>query len=96
MTTWAVYATYVPDAVNRRAPYREAHLARARALEAAGTLLWAGAMGDPVDSALLIFRCETIDEVRAILDEDPYVTAGLWPTITIKPWHVVIGSLPGT
>lgn len=89
---FAVVATYVPDAVTRRAPYRDAHLARARELHAQGHLLAAGALGEPIDGALLIFRARSADEVRAWLAEDPYVKAGLWPEITVRPWHVVIGA----
>lgn len=91
--TFAVLATYVPDAVTRRAPYREAHLENARRLHAAGHLLFAGAFADPIDTALLIFRADAKEEVEAWLADDPYVKAGLWPTITIREWTVVVGTV---
>jgi uncharacterized protein YciI len=89
---FAVLATYVPDAVNRRAPHRDAHLAYARALVERGVLVMAGAFADPVDGALLIYRAGSRAEVEAYLADDPYVRAGLWPSITIREWTVVIGA----
>jgi uncharacterized protein len=91
LRTFVVLATYVADAVNRRAPYREAHLARARQLHGAGHLVSAGAFADPVDGALLVFRARSKEEVEAWLADDPYVKAGLWPTLTIREWTVVVG-----
>src|SRR5262245_52038198 len=93
LRTFAVLATYVPDAVHRRVPYRDAHLSRARELQAAGHLIAAGAFADPVDGALLIFRARTREQVEAWVADDPYVKAGLWPTVTIREWTVVVGAL---
>ena len=53
LRTFAVLITYVPNAVERRAPHREAHLAYVRALHEAGRLALGGAFADPVDGALL-------------------------------------------
>ncbi len=92
MKLFAVIAGYVPDAVNRRAPYREAHLAYARELQAAGHLVSAGAFAEPVDGALLIYRAGSRAEVEAWLAQDPYVKAGLWPTITIREWTPAVGA----
>jgi uncharacterized protein len=93
MRTFVVLASYVPDAVNRRAPYREAHLANARRLQEAGHLLAAGAFADPIDAALLVFRADSREQVEAWIAADPYVRAGLWPSITIREWTVVVGTL---
>ena len=82
----------MPDAVNRRAPHRDAHLAYARSLVERGALYMAGAFADPVDGALLIYRAHSREEVEAYLADDPYVRAGLWPSITIREWTVVIGG----
>ena len=92
LRTFAVLATYVPDAVNRRAPHRAAHLEYARSLVERGVLLMAGAFADPVDGALLVYRARSREEVEAYLADDPYVRAGLWPSISIREWTVVIGT----
>ena len=65
LRTFAVLVTYVPDAVERRAPYREAHLAYARALRDAGHMALGGAFADPVDGALLVYRAESRAQVEA-------------------------------
>jgi uncharacterized protein YciI len=88
--TYAVIATYVENAVERRAPYREAHLAYLRKLKDAGKVVMAGAFTDPVDAALIIYRAESKDEVEALLKNDPYVQNGLWPRVTIREWNVAV------
>lgn len=93
LRTFAVIASYVEDAVARRAPYREAHLAYARALHAAGHMLLGGAFADPVDGVLIVYRAASRAQVEAWLADDPYVLAGLWPTITIREWTVVVGEV---
>jgi uncharacterized protein YciI len=93
LRTFAVLITYVPNAVERRAPYREAHLAYVRALRGAGHLALGGAFADPVDGALLVYRAESRAQVEAWLADDPYMRAGLWPEVTVREWTVVIGDL---
>ena len=93
LRTFAVLVTYVPNSVERRAPYREAHLAHARALRDAGHLALGGAFADPVDGALLVYRAESRAQVEAWVADDPYMRAGLWPEVTIREWTVVIGDL---
>ena len=89
---FAVLATYVPDALERRAPHRAAHLAYAWSLVDRGILFMAGAFADPVDQALLIYRAHSREEVERYLADDPYVRAGLWPHILIREWTVVVGE----
>jgi len=48
--------TYVPDIVEKRGPYREAHLAGAKKHLDAGRLVAAGAVGDPVEGAVFFFK----------------------------------------
>lgn len=91
--TFAVIFKYVPDAITRRVPYREAHLAYVRGLHAAGHLLLGGAFADPVDGGLLVYRAESRAQVERWLADDPYVRAGLWPEITIREWTVVVGEV---
>jgi uncharacterized protein YciI len=90
MKTFAVITTLVPNAEERRKPYREAHLAYNRELKAQGKLVSAGAFVDPIDSALLIHKAEDKGEVFARLAADPYAKNGIWTTITVREWTVVI------
>jgi uncharacterized protein YciI len=48
-----LFYDYVENAVERRAPFREAHLKLAREANARGELILAGAFAEPVDGAAL-------------------------------------------
>jgi uncharacterized protein YciI len=53
-----IYKT-VEGYVEKRAPFRPEHLAYSNAAHAHGQLLMGGALGDPADTAILIFRAES-------------------------------------
>ncbi len=78
---------YVDDMTERRAPYREAHLALIRRYQADDRLVIAGGIGVPVHGGLLAFR-EPAD-AEAFAAEDPYNAAGLIISSRIEPWAVV-------
>jgi uncharacterized protein YciI len=80
----------VDDYLTRRGPLRPEHLALARAAVAAGTLRLGGALADPADEALLVFRGE--DAAEAFARADPYVREGLVVRWSVRPWTVVIGA----
>eukprot|EP00882_Tetradesmus_deserticola_P010557 GHRQ01011152.1.p1 GENE.GHRQ01011152.1~~GHRQ01011152.1.p1 ORF type:complete len:140 (+),score=44.32 GHRQ01011152.1:116-535(+) len=84
--------TYVPDILEKRGPYREAHLAGANKQLKAGQLVMAGAAGDPVEGAVFIFKNTSRDAIEAFVQADPYVQNGLVPDYSIKPYTVVVGS----
>lgn len=81
-----------PDYLQRRAEFRSAHLAVAWQAVGRGELLLGGAVGDPADSALLLFRCESADIPAAFAKADPYVVNGLVTSWQVKPWHTVVGE----
>lgn len=84
--------TYTEDAVEKRAPYRGAHLALALESEQRGELLLGGALADPVDGGVLAFaggRAVAEDFARV----DPYVLNGIVTDWTVREWTVVVGSL---
>jgi uncharacterized protein len=85
---------YVEDVVEKRAPLREAHFTLARAALARGELLLGGALADPVDSALLVFRVDDPAVVERFVRGDPYVLGGIVARWRIRPWTVVIGGEP--
>lgn len=83
---------YVPDILERRGPYRDAHLAGARAQLEQGKLVMAGAAGDPVTGAVFVFKNSTKAEIEAFVAADPYVQNGLVTSHRIEPYAVVVGS----
>jgi uncharacterized protein len=92
MTYYALFYEADGDFVTRRVPYREEHLNLAKAAHARGELLLAGAIGDPIDRALLVFRGESPEIAKAFAQEDPYVRNGLVKHWEVRPWNVVIGG----
>ena len=90
MAYFALIYDVVDDYLERRAEFRDEHLARARAARERGELLLAGALAEPVDGALLVFRVDERSAVEDFAKSDPYVTNGLVRSWRIRPWTVVI------
>ena len=86
---YALFYDVVDDMVTKRAPYREEHLRRIREAHARGELVMAGAVGDPPDGGLFVFRAASADAAEAFAREDPYVKQGLVTSWKVKPWTVV-------
>lgn len=89
---WVLLYDYVDDILDRRAPFRDAHLALAGEAHATGALLLAGALAEPVDGALFVFHGDDRSVVEAFVRADPYVEEGLVTAWRIRPWTVVIGT----
>ena len=77
---------------DRRAPYRDAHLALARAANQRGELLLAGAFAEPADGAALLFKADDQSVAEHFAASDPYVKEGLVKHWTVRKWTVVIGG----
>jgi hypothetical protein len=84
-----LFYDYVDDILERRRPHREAHLAHIRSHAERGTVVMAGALGDPPHSALIVFRTDDPAAVEAFADADPYVRADLVTARRVEPWAVV-------
>lgn len=82
---FVLFYEYVDDIVDKRAPHRDAHLARINQWRDDGKLLLAGAMGKPPHGAALVFDVEDPAEVESFADEDPYVLAELVTSRRIEP-----------
>ncbi len=83
---------YVPDIVERRAPFRAEHLSKASELHDRGVIAMAGAAGDPPDHAVFVFATDRRDDVEEFARTDPYVLNGLVTDWRVDPWNVVIGG----
>ncbi|MCI0375991.1 MAG: YciI family protein [Gemmataceae bacterium] len=92
MKYFALFYDVVDDFVSRRTAYREEHLRLVRAVHQRGELLLAGALADPADRALLVFRAADRSIVEEFARNDPYVTNGLVTRWEVRSWTVVIGD----
>jgi uncharacterized protein YciI len=84
------------DYVARRAQFRSAHLEKAWAASGRGELVLAGALADPVDRALLLFRSDSRHVAEDFARADPYVTNGLVRKWYVREWTTVVGPTAAT
>lgn len=80
------------DYVEKRGQFRELHLKYARAAYERGELVLGGALADPVDGAVLIFRGNSAELVEQFAKNDPYVLNGLVRQWRVRKWNTVIGD----
>ena len=71
------------DYVSRRAEFRDAHLEKAWKASERGELVLGGALSNPVDGAVLLFKGDSPEVAEKFARADPYVTSG-----AVKRWHV--------
>ena len=82
----------VPDYLERRGQYREEHLRLARDARQRGEIVMAGALAEPADSAVLVFRGDDASVAERFAKGDPYVRYGLVTRWRVRLWTVVIGG----
>jgi uncharacterized protein YciI len=88
---YLLFYEFVSDYVERRAEFRARHLKLAWEAQARGELILAGAHADPVDSATLLFQCESREIPERFVAADPYVQSGLVTNWRIRQWTTVVG-----
>lgn len=81
----------VPDYVTRRVPLRAEHLVHARAAVARDELVLGGALANPADGAVLLFRGDSPAAAEAFAASDPYVRGGLVTRWHVREWTTVVG-----
>jgi uncharacterized protein YciI len=98
---YAIIATDQPNSLPARRKARPAHLARLEALQAQGRLVLAGphpavAAMDPGEAgftgSLVVAEFDDLDTARAWADADPYVGAGVYGEVIVKPFIRVLPS----
>jgi uncharacterized protein YciI len=82
----------VPDYATKRTPFRAAHLELAWRAAKRGELLLAGALANPADAALFLFRGESPAAAEAFAAADPYVLNGVVVKWRVREWTTVVGD----
>ncbi len=80
------------DYLLRRAKFRQEHLRRAWRASARGELVLGGALADPVDRAVLLFKGSSPEVAEKFARADPYVTHGLVERWYVREWTTVAGE----
>ena len=81
----------VDDYVERRAPFRATHIALARDAIARGELVLGGALANPADGVVLLFKGDSPKAAEAFAEADPYVKNGLVTHWRVREWTTVVG-----
>ncbi|CNI27751.1 YciI-like protein [Yersinia rohdei] len=95
---YVIFATDAPNSLDKRLSVRPAHLARLQALQDQGRLLTAGP-NPAIDSAdpgsagftgsTVIAEFDSQQAAQAWAEQDPYVAAGVYQSVIVKPYKRV-------
>lgn len=96
---YVIYGTDVADSLAQRKAARPAHLERLHALKDAGRLMVAGPfpVADSADpgtagftGSAIIADFDSLEAATAWADADPYVAAGVYKNVVVKPFIAVL------
>jgi uncharacterized protein len=98
---YAIVGSDAPDSLAQRLAARPAHVARLETLQTQGRLLLAGPFPaiDALDpgpagftGSLIVAEFASLTEAQAWADSDPYVAAGVYAHVSVKPFKRVFPS----
>jgi hypothetical protein len=96
---YAIVGEDAPASLDKRLTARPAHLGRLNALQAEGRLLLAGPFSaidspDPgpagFSGSLIVAEFDSLEAAKAWADADPYVAAGVYAQVSVKPFKKVL------
>lgn len=96
---YAIISEDVKDSLEKRLSVRTAHLERLQQLKAEGRLIIAGPhpsidSEDPgtagFSGSLIVAEFTSLKEAHAWADADPYIEAGVYAKVTVKPFKKVL------
>lgn len=85
MPKYVMWGSYCENALEKRSPFRQAHLAGLQAQQEQGVLL---TIGPTKDNTKVFAIYEAVDEstVRSLVEADPYWQNGIWTEYEVKEW----------
>ena len=96
---YAIVATDVANSLEARMAARPAHLERLQQLKAEGRIVLAGPnpaidSNDPgaagFSGSLIVAEFESLSAAKAWAEVDPYVAAGVYASVSVKPFKQVL------
>ncbi len=96
---YVINSTDVTDSLEKRQSARPDHLARLEQLKNEGRLILAGPCpaidsNDPgpagFSGSIIVAEFESLEAARAWADADPYVSAGVYESVSVKPFKKVL------
>ncbi len=96
---YVIYSEDVENSLSLRLSVREHHIERLKALQIQGRLLLAGPC-PAIDSeepgeagftgSLIVAEFDSLSAAKAWADDDPYISAGVYKNVTVKPYKKVL------
>ena len=96
---YAIISQDVENSLEKRLSVRSAHIERLQTLKDEGRLLIAGPhpaidSEDPgsqgFTGSLVVAEFDSLDNAQAWADEDPYISAGVYQQVIVKPFKKVL------
>jgi len=81
------------DYLTRRAEFRNVHLRMGWEAAERGELVLGGALANPVDGAVLLFKGDSPAVAEKFAAADPYVTSGIVKRWYVREWTTVVGEM---
>ncbi|MBD2159090.1 MAG: YciI family protein [Limnothrix sp.] len=85
MAKYILFGSYCEDALEKRTPYRQAHLDGLAKQKAEGILITLGPTKDN-SKVFGIYEADSEEIVRQLIEADPYWENGIWTEYEIKEW----------
>jgi uncharacterized protein YciI len=82
---FVLWGTYCENALEKRSPYRDKHLAGLQQQKDDGVLITLG----PTESSTHVFgiyEAESLEQVEILVKGDIYWLNGIWTAVEIYPW----------
>jgi uncharacterized protein YciI len=101
---YAIIAEDTENSLSQRLAARPAHIARLHELQAQGRLLLAGPLPavdaeDPGEAgytgSLIVAEFPSLEEAQAWLAKEPYIAAGVYARVTVKPFRKTLPDATG-
>jgi len=80
------------DYISKRAQFRELHLKKAWEASERNRLVLAGALANPLDGAVVLFRGDSPEVAEKFAKTDPYVVNGAVKRWYVREWTTVAGE----
>lgn len=96
---YAIVGIDVPESLSARLSVRPAHVARLHALRDTGRMILAGPFPsiDSIDpgpagfsGSLIVAEFASLQDAQAWADADPYITAGVYEKVDVRPFRQVL------
>jgi uncharacterized protein YciI len=85
MTKYVMWGSYCENVLEKRSPYRDAHLAGLAKQKEDGILITIGPTQD-LTKIFGIYEADDEATVRKLVESDPYWQNGIWTEYDLKEW----------